>query len=188
MASRSSSWSGPRHTAQTWSSGSTPGRQCRWSHRQWSKSSCPGLFAPRARGTHGSAVGAGAAVPGRDRRGCSSSCRDLPGAQPAQPGCGSPGNRAVGRRRRRRAAGGIRDLRRPAVSRGGNAWPPDGIAKVVTERAQPEPHPHDRVEFAPVVDARRFDMITAASSQGQVKFVSGAGPHLALGGFGDVFE
>jgi hypothetical protein len=51
-----------------------------------------------------------------------------------------------------------------------------------------EPHPDDRVEFAPVVDARRIDMITAASNQGRVKFGSGAGPHLALGGFGDVFE
>src|SRR5918993_3993120 len=39
--------------------------------------------------------------------------------------------------------------RRPAGSRGGNAWPPDGIAKVVTERAQPEPHPHDLVKLAP---------------------------------------
>src|ERR687898_1446249 len=39
--------------------------------------------------------------------------------------------------------------RRPAGSRGGNAWPADGIAKVVTERAQPEPHPHDLVKLAP---------------------------------------
>jgi hypothetical protein len=31
-------------------------------------------------------------------------------------------------------------------------------------------------------------VITGASNQGQVKFVSGAGPRLALRGFGDVFE